>query len=103
MSPGTKFLARNDSNFPSLKLDKVYIIYLFNIHVHVERWVIYQWQVGGTNFVSSSNDFSDLYSCINATDTTIIMAIVMLTASSNCLIHMLTNAEPEIVKYCILS
>jgi len=30
--------------------------------------------VGGTSFVNASNDFSDLYSCIKATVTTMIIA-----------------------------
>jgi len=30
--------------------------------------------VGGTSLVNASNDFSDLYSCIKATVTTMIMA-----------------------------
>lgn len=33
-----------------------------------------QRHVGGTSFVNASNDFSDLYSCIKATVTTMIIA-----------------------------
>jgi len=35
---------------------------------------IYQWHIGGTNLFNSSKDFSDRYSCTNATVTTIMIA-----------------------------
>ena len=48
---------------------------------------------GGTSFFSFSSVFSDLYSWMKPTVTTITMARVMEAASSNCLMATLTMAE----------
>lgn len=45
----------------------------YQIHRKLKMYT-HQWQEGGTSFVSSSNDFSDLYSWTKATVTTIIIA-----------------------------
>lgn len=59
------------------------IIYLLSLYVescavnkafNKKHESIYQWQVGGTNLFNSSKDFSDRYSCTNATVTTIMIA-----------------------------
>jgi len=48
-------------------------VIIHQIHRKLKMYT-HQWQVGGTSFVSSSNDFSDLYSWTKATVTTIIIA-----------------------------
>lgn len=44
------------------------------ILIFTKYFIIYQWQVGGTSLFNSSKDFSERYSCTNATVTTIMIA-----------------------------
>lgn len=97
MSPGTSSRAKNDSTRLSRQLKKLQ----FHGHIRMDlfaHWLYwldtYQRHSGGTSFFSSSKLFSDRYSWMNATVTTMRMAIVILAASSYCFIKILTSAEP---------
>jgi hypothetical protein len=71
-------LTTSTTNCHSFKTSKTFLwIGIFVIKYQIHRKLkthTHQWQVGGTSFVSSSNDFSDLYSWTKATVTTIMIA-----------------------------